>query len=163
MLGNHLRALGTVAGAALVLAACASVEHAMDSVSGAIGPADGPQQTAAPHEANGVSDLPRMAPVYRALGVASWYGRPFHGRRTASGQVYDMHALTAAHRTLPFGTRVRVTNLENTHSVVLTVNDRGPFVRGRIIDVSRRAAEMLKFLNDGLTRVRIQVIDVAPG
>jgi len=75
-----------------------------------------------------------------AVGFASFYGSEFHGRRTASGERYDADALSAAHRTLPFGTRVRVTNLKNGRSVVLTITDRGPFRRGRIVDVSRRAA-----------------------
>lgn len=95
---------------------------------------------------------------YQTVGEASWYGGRFHGRQTASGEIYDMHALTAAHRSLPFGTRVRVTNLANGRSVVLTINDRGPYVKPRVIDVSRRAAEVLGFLRDGVTRVRVETI-----
>ncbi len=91
-------------------------------------------------------------------GLASWYGKPFHGRQTASGERYDMNKMTAAHRKLPFGTRVRVTNLDNGRSVVVTINDRGPFKRGRIIDVSRRAAGELGFLKQGLTRVRVETL-----
>src|SRR3970282_926317 len=83
----------------------------------------------------------------------------FHNRRTASGQKFDMDALTAAHPTLPLGTRVKVTNLANDRSVVLTINDRGPFVRGRIIDVSRRAAKALGFHRAGTARVRVQVAE----
>ena len=98
------------------------------------------------------------AASYLTEGEASWYGEAYHGRTTASGEVYDMHALTAAHRSLPFGTRVRVTNLANGRSLVLTINDRGPFVAGRIIDVSRRAAERLGFLEAGLTKVRVERI-----
>ncbi len=94
-------------------------------------------------------------PGHDEQGTASWYGRAHHGRTTASGEPFDMHALTAAHRTLPFGTMILVTNLENGRSVVLTVNDRGPFVRGRILDVSYRAALELDFLADSLARVRI--------
>lgn len=93
-------------------------------------------------------------------GLASWYGGKFHGRRTASGEVYDQNAMTAAHKTLPFGTRVKVTNLKNGRSAVLRINDRGPFVRGRIIDVSRRAAEHLGFRTDGVTRVEIQIVQL---
>jgi rare lipoprotein A len=92
------------------------------------------------------------------VGIASWYGPGFHGRQTASGQRYDMYAMTAAHRSLPFGTRVRVTNLENARSVVLTINDRGPFVGGRIVDVSKRAAQMLGFERKGKAKVRLQVL-----
>jgi rare lipoprotein A len=96
--------------------------------------------------------------AYEAVGVASWYGGKFHGRTTASGEPYDMHAMTAAHPSLPFGTKVRVTNLENGRSVVLRINDRGPFAKRRIIDVSRHAAKHLGFLGAGLARVRVQVI-----
>ncbi len=92
------------------------------------------------------------------IGIASYYGREFHGRRTASGQVYDRRELTAAHRTHPFGTRVRVTNLRNGRDVVVTITDRGPFKRDRIIDVSHRAARDLGFLREGTTRVRIDIV-----
>ena len=92
------------------------------------------------------------------VGVASYYASRHHGRRTASGERYDEQALTAAHRTLPFGTRVRVTNLATGRSVVVTINDRGPFRRGRIIDVSRRASRDLGFLRAGLARVRVEVV-----
>jgi len=90
------------------------------------------------------------------LGVASFYHAMFNGRTTASGATYDDAKLTAAHRTFDFGTRVRVTNLENRRSVVVTVNDRGPYVRGRAIDLSRSAARVLGFVDDGTARVRIQ-------
>jgi rare lipoprotein A len=95
---------------------------------------------------------------WRETGVASWYGEPFHGRRTASGEVYDMEAMTAAHRTLPLGTVVRVDNRDNRRSVVVRINDRGPFVRGRIIDLSRAAARRLDMLGPGTARVRVTVI-----
>ncbi len=96
--------------------------------------------------------------AYEAVGVASWYGAKFHGRITASGEPYDMNAMTAAHPSLPFGTKVRVTNLENGRAVVLRINDRGPFAKGRIIDVSRHAAEHLGFLGADLVRVRVEAI-----
>ncbi|MEO3428551.1 septal ring lytic transglycosylase RlpA family protein [Pelagibius sp. CAU 1746] len=92
------------------------------------------------------------------VGLASWYGPGFHGRRTASGKRFDMAALTAAHRSLPFGSRVRVTNLANGRSVVVLINDRGPYVKPRIIDLSRAAARELDFLEDGITRVRIDLL-----
>jgi len=101
-------------------------------------------------------------PVVRArateVGMASYYARAHDGRPTSSGRIYDEDELTAAHRTLPFGTRVRVTNLVNGRHVVVTITDRGPFRRGRIIDVSRRAARELDFLRAGTTRVRIQTL-----
>jgi rare lipoprotein A len=96
--------------------------------------------------------------VWTQEGVASWYGEPFHGRTTASGETYDMEAATAAHPTLPFGTRVRVENLDNGRAFTVRINDRGPFAKERILDVSRRAARELGMLGPGTARVRITVI-----
>lgn len=93
-----------------------------------------------------------------AVGAASYYADRFHGRRTANGERYDRSALTAAHRTLPFGTRVRVTNLENGRRVVVRITDRGPHRGGRLIDVSRAAARALGFTAAGLARVRLEVV-----
>jgi rare lipoprotein A len=90
-------------------------------------------------------------------GIASWYGKDFHGRQTSSGEVYDMYQLTCAHQTLPLGTMVMVTNLENGKSVELKVNDRGPFVKGRIIDVSYAAAKMLDMAEKGTAPVKVEV------
>jgi rare lipoprotein A len=101
---------------------------------------------------------PAAAADYDRTGKASWYGKRYHGRTTASGARFDMNAMTAAHRTLPFGTRVRVTNLANRRSVVLTINDRGPYAGRRIIDVSRRAAERLGFIQSGVIRVRVHTV-----
>jgi rare lipoprotein A len=98
------------------------------------------------------------APEWAQAGRVSWYGPGFHGRRTANGEVFDTNELTMAHRTLPFGTEVRVTNLANGRSVVLRVNDRGPYVRGRIADLSHAAAARLGFVDHGVTRARIEVI-----
>ncbi|NIA12493.1 MAG: septal ring lytic transglycosylase RlpA family protein [Nitrospiraceae bacterium] len=95
-------------------------------------------------------------------GIASWYGPGFHGRRTASGEVFDQNAMTAAHRELPFGTRVRVKNLRNGRSVIVRINDRGPFVRGRIIDLSKEAARRLDMVADGIVPVRVEVIKRGP-
>jgi rare lipoprotein A len=86
-------------------------------------------------------------------GQASWYGEPFHGRRTASGEIFNMNALTAAHKTLPFGTRVRVRNLATGQDVLVRINDRGPHVRGRIIDLSRAAAAQVGLLRSGTASV----------
>jgi rare lipoprotein A len=99
-----------------------------------------------------------QARQYQEVGTASWYGREHHGRRTASGQAFNMHGLTAAHRTLPFGSRIRVTNVGNGRSVVLTVNDRGPFIKGRFLDVSYRAARDLNFVRAGITRVKVEAV-----
>ncbi|MDJ0715244.1 MAG: septal ring lytic transglycosylase RlpA family protein [Prochloraceae cyanobacterium] len=92
-------------------------------------------------------------------GKASWYGGSFHGRPTANGEKYNQYALTAAHRTLPFGTRVRVTNLNNGRSVIVRINDRGPFIRGRIIDLSRAAASQIGMLGSGIAPVRVEVLE----
>ena len=96
---------------------------------------------------------------YDQTGVASYYGAKHHGKRTASGEAFNQNALTAAHRQLPFGTRVKVTNLKNDESVVVRINDRGPHTRGRLIDVSRKAAEQLGMLRSGTARVRVQALD----
>lgn len=93
-------------------------------------------------------------------GVASFYASFFHGRKTANGERYDEGALTAAHRTLPFGTRVRVTNLDNQKTLLLRINDRGPFIGNRIIDLSRAAAHGLGFIQKGLARVKVEVLGV---
>jgi rare lipoprotein A len=94
------------------------------------------------------------------VGMASWYGVPHHGRRTASGEVFDMNRLTAAHRTLPFGTRVLVTNRDTSQSAEVRVNDRGPFVEGRILDVSYAAARLLGIIGPGVVPVRVRVVAV---
>lgn len=91
-------------------------------------------------------------------GAASWYGPKFHGRLTASGEPFDMHQLTAAHRTLPFGTRVRVTHVANDRSVVVRINDRGPFHGKRVIDLSRKAAEVIGLVQRGVGKVKVEVL-----
>lgn len=147
-------AAALVAVAALTLSACGSTEARH-------GPSPYYQQQALAKRP--APSRPYAAPAprgsYDVVGTASWYGKPYHGRRTASGQVYNMYQMTAAHPSLPFGTRVVVTNLDNGRSVVVTINDRGPFVHGRIIDVSRKAAGQLGFLNKGVTRVGVRIIE----
>ncbi len=91
-------------------------------------------------------------------GVASWYGRKFHGRKTANGEVYNMYARTAAHKTLPFGTMVRVTNLRNRRQTVVRINDRGPFIKGRDIDLSYRTAHDLGMVETGIEEVRLEIV-----
>ena len=112
-----------------------------------------------PYKVAGVWYYPKEEPYYDETGYASWYGKDFHGKLTANGEVYNMNALTAAHKTLPMPSYVKVTNLDNNRSIVLRVNDRGPFVAGRLIDVSRRGAQLLGFQKQGVTRVRIQASD----
>jgi len=94
----------------------------------------------------------------RIVGLASWYGQRHQGHATASGEAFDMNKLTAAHRTMPFGTRLRVTNVENGRSVVVRVNDRGPWVSDRVLDVSQAAAKTLGMTGDGVTKVEIVVL-----
>ena len=104
--------------------------------------------------------LPR-APAPKAgveVGIASWYGQEFHGRPTSSREVYNMNDMTAAHRTLPFGTHVMVTNLANDRSAVVRINDRGPFVGGRVIDLSYAAARVLGIVGPGTARVRVEIL-----
>jgi rare lipoprotein A len=105
---------------------------------------------------------PAPGPGWTETGVASWYGHPYHGRRAASGEIYDMEKLTAAHRTLPFGTQVLVRNLDNDRTVTVRINDRGPFVKGRILDLSRAAARELAMIGPGTARVRLVVAAAAP-
>jgi rare lipoprotein A len=111
-----------------------------------------------PYQVKGVWYYPQVDYDYAEVGVASWYGPGFHGRSTANGEEYDMNELTAAHRTLPMPSIVRVTNLENGRSIKLRVNDRGPFVGERIIDVSRRAAQLLGFYGNGTASVRVEIV-----
>jgi rare lipoprotein A len=119
-------------------------------------PGGGTYKVGTPYQIGGVWYYPKEDPFYAETGIASWYGEDFHGKLTANGERYNMDALTAAHRTLPLPTIVRVTNLENGKSLRLRVNDRGPYARGRIIDVSRRAADLLGFQRNGTARVRVE-------
>ena len=115
-----------------------------------------------PYNINGRTYVPQENPHYRAEGVASWYGRDFHGRLTANGEVYDMHSISAAHTTLPLPSYVRVTNLNNGRSIVVRVNDRGPYHRDRVIDLSIGTAKALDFYRRGIARVRVEYVGRAP-
>lgn len=112
-----------------------------------------------PYQVGGEWYSPNENFQYDETGLASWYGPGFHGNRTANGETFDSNELTAAHRTLPMPSLVRVTNLENGKSVVVRVNDRGPFAKGRIIDVSSRAADLLGFKSNGVAKVRVQILE----
>lgn len=112
----------------------------------------------APYKIKGKRYYPKEDFEYAEAGIASWYGAYFNGRPTANGEIYDMNDLTAAHKTLPMPSMVRVTNLENGRSVKLRVNDRGPFVDGRIIDVSRRASQLLGFHQQGVAQVKVEIL-----
>jgi rare lipoprotein A len=115
-----------------------------------------------PYNVNGRTYIPAENPHYRAEGIASWYGRDFHGRLTANGEVYDMHSISAAHTTLPLPSYVRVTNLNNGRSIIVRVNDRGPYHRNRVIDLSIGTAKALDFYSKGIARVRVEYVGRAP-
>ena len=145
-----------------VLAACGGGELARTSGSGASPaaqaappPKDVPYKLGRPYVVKGVRYVPRDDRSYDRIGMASWYGKAFHGRTTASGRKFNMYEMTAAHTTLPTGTQVRVTNLANGRSAVVVVTDRGPFTKGRIIDLSWAAADYLGFVKHGTARVRV--------
>jgi peptidoglycan lytic transglycosylase len=115
-----------------------------------------------PYSVAGHSYYPREMESYTAVGMASWYGAAFHGRRTANGEVYDMASITAAHPTMPLPSYARVTNLDNGYSIIVRVNDRGPFQGGRVMDVSARAAEVLGFKGVGTARIKVEYVGRAP-
>jgi rare lipoprotein A len=120
------------------------------------------EQVGPPYQANGAWYVPTPEPGYSETGTASWYGPNFHGQLTATGDVFDETALTAAHPTLPIPSLVQVTNLDNGREVIVRVNDRGPFVGGRIIDLSRAAANVLGFEQSGQARVHVRYLGPAP-
>lgn len=114
-----------------------------------------------PYKINKITYRPRVVKNYSETGIASWYGPKFHGRKTANGETFNRTDLTAAHRTLPLPSIVKVTNLKNNKSVILRVNDRGPFARnkhGRIIDLSERAAELLDIKHNGIAKVKVDLL-----
>ncbi len=160
--------LSVVAAAAAVLAACASAgvtrggPRLADAAPVVTDPAPIVSGTMRRYQIRGRWYQPEEQPNYDVVGQASWYGDQFNGRPTATGERFDMHALTAAHKTLPLPGLVEVTNLANGRRVVLRVNDRGPFVDGRIIDLSRGAAEALDMLSRGVGEVRVRYLGRAP-
>lgn len=115
-----------------------------------------------PYQVAGRTYVPQENTRYRSEGVASWYGDDFHGRLTANGEVFDMESIAAAHPTLPMPSYVRVTNLDNRKSIIVRVNDRGPYHSDRVIDVSQKAADLLGFKNRGTARVRVEYVGRAP-
>ncbi len=128
------------------------------SQSSTISGAGGVYKVGDPYEVDGIWYYPKEDYSYNETGIASWYGSKFHNNLTANGEIYDMNTLTAAHKTLPLPSVVRVTNLENGRSLVLRVNDRGPFVNNRVIDISRRGAQLLGFKEKGTAKVRVEVL-----
>jgi rare lipoprotein A len=160
---RFLRSLAAVVGFGLLLAACASPTAPPPPprpVAKAPAPA-GVYKVGAPYQIDGVWYYPGEQPDYDETGIASWYGPTFYGKYTANGELYDGDALTAAHRTLPMPVNVRVTNLKNGKSIIVRVNDRGPYARGRIIDLSRHAAELLDVVGTGTAPVRVTYLSRA--
>jgi rare lipoprotein A len=146
-----LRIITLLVGAAFLLSACAQPYYPPSPPP----PRPTPSHPK-PYRVNGVWYQPiPNARGFEQQGVASWYGRDFHGRKTSNGEYYDMYGMTAAHKTLPLGTFVRVVNLENNRSVDVRVNDRGPFVRDRIIDLSYTAAKQIGIVGPGTARVKV--------
>ncbi|MEM0986631.1 MAG: septal ring lytic transglycosylase RlpA family protein [Pseudomonadota bacterium] len=143
-----------------------SLASASMSSSEALSPAPQPATSAGPsiggRSGPAAAITPVAGPAFDEVGMASWYGEAFHGRPTANGETFDMNALTAAHPTLPLPSLVQVVNVENGREVVVRVNDRGPFIEGRILDLSRRAAEALDFVDQGETEVRVRYLGPAP-
>ncbi len=152
-----------IAAAAVALSGCAETEFIANTtkVIGDFGKspeAPGRYKVGKPYQIKGVWYYPKEDWSYVETGIASWYGPNFHGKQTANGEIFDQNAVTAAHKTLPMPTAARVTNLENGRSLVVRVNDRGPFVHGRIIDLSRRSAQLLGFERQGTARVRVEIL-----
>jgi rare lipoprotein A len=161
----------------LVLANCASSDKFASRVDPKYGVSSSPRVVALgdpvpkgggtyrvgePYTVAGRVYVPEEDPNYREEGMASWYGDDFHGRLTANGEVFDMASLTAAHPTLPIPSYARVTNLRNGKSLIVRVNDRGPYHGNRLIDVSNKAAELLEFKSNGVARVRVEYVARAP-
>ena len=146
---------------AALLAGCTEGKLVVDQAKVITNPGPGkpaPYKIGKPYQVNGVWYYPKADYEYRQTGIASWYGPGFHGKRTANGEIYDENGLTAAHKTLPMPSMVRVTNLENGRSIQVRVNDRGPFEAGRVIDMTRRGAQLLGFINQGTARVRVDIM-----
>lgn len=149
--------------ALLALAGCASNEVNLSdspySQAAAIKGQGGSYKVGKPYQISGKWYYPKEDYSYSEVGIASWYGSDFHDKRTANGEKYDMNTLTAAHRTLPIPSIVRVTNLENGRSLVLRVNDRGPYAKNRIIDISKRGAQLLGYQMQGTAKVRVELLE----
>jgi rare lipoprotein A len=174
-IGRAARAVAA-AGACLIVANCAQSgkfsrvdpKYGVSSSPRVVGPGEpvpkggGTYRVGKPYSVAGRVYVPEEDASYRAEGMASWYGDDFHGRLTANGEVFDMASLTAAHPTLPIPSYARVTNLGNGKSLVVRVNDRGPYHGNRLIDVSNKAAELLDFKKNGVARVRVEYVARAP-
>ncbi|WP_028794812.1 septal ring lytic transglycosylase RlpA family protein [Thalassobaculum salexigens] len=168
LISDHFSSVGrwfsaVLLGMALALSGCAETELLVHTAKTAKSQNDtgskGYYKVGNAYEIQGVWYYPKEEWDYAETGIASWYGPGFHGKQTANGEVFDENALTAAHRTLPMPSIVRVTNLDNGRSIVVRVNDRGPFAHGRIIDMSRRSAQLLGFVRKGTAKVRVELME----
>jgi rare lipoprotein A len=165
---SGIERVGVLALAAVVLAACTvapkNSNYSMRVVEEGepVPKGGGDYKVGQPYLANGRAFYPSEDPHYRAEGIASWYGADFHGRLTANGEVYDMNGISAAHPTVPLPSYLRVTNLANGRSLIVRVNDRGPYAKNRIVDLSIGAAKALDFHGNGLARVRVEYVGRAP-
>jgi rare lipoprotein A len=175
--GEQQGAWGQIARASVAVAACLTLANCAAQLDPKYGVTASPRVVAdgqpvpkgggtyrvgKPYVVGGRTYVPQENLNYRAEGMASWYGDDFHGRLTANGEVYDMQSISAAHPTLPMPCYVRVTNLSNNKSIVVRVNDRGPFASNRLIDLSVRTAKLLEFHSRGLARVRVEYVGRAP-
>lgn len=155
---NKLNILGFAS--LMLLAGCASGPDIEGySQATAISGKGGIYKVGNPYKIMGQSYVPKEEYGYSEVGMASWYGSDFHNKNTANGENYDMNTLTAAHRTLPLPSIVKVTNLENGRSLILRVNDRGPYVKNRIIDISKRGAQLLGYQANGTAKVRVELME----
>jgi len=161
-MGGRILRIGLVAALLSLVAACAGVARAPAGLPVVTDPAPFASGTMRPYQVRGHWYRPAEQPGYDETGAASWYGDAFNGRPTATGERFDMHALTAAHKTLPLPCLVEVTNLSNGRRIVVRVNDRGPFVDDRILDLSRGSAEELGLLARGVGQVRVRYLGPAP-
>ena len=159
--GYRVGSIVALASGALMLAGCAETRlavHAAKQLSPPDEASVGSYKVGNPYKIGGTWYHPKVDYNYVETGIASWYGPKFHRKRTANGGIFDMNAISAAHRTLPLPSVVRVTNLKNGRSIKVLVNDRGPFARGRIIDLSRRTAQLLGFERAGIAPVKVEII-----
>ena len=146
-----------------LMGGCSQIElasHFGKKMTGSHVKSQGKYKVGSPYKIKGKRYYPTVDYNYNKTGIASWYGPNFHGKSTANGERFDQNELTAAHKTLPLPSIVRVTNLENGRSLIVRVNDRGPYAHGRLIDMSKRSAELLGFKNKGVAKVRVQVLEI---
>jgi rare lipoprotein A len=177
MLGRAIAALRIIAPIGACAALCLLLANCSNTVDSAYGVSPSPRvvsygdpvpkgggvyRVGAPYVVAGRVYVPEDNPSYRADGLASWYGEDFHGRQTANGEVFDLNGISAAHPTLPLPCYARVTNLSNGRSIIVRVNDRGPYHGNRIIDVSLRTSQLLGFQNNGTAWVRVEYVGRAP-